>query len=127
MNAELRARIKRTVKTIVNLVLNPRFMLCFGIAWIVTNGWAYVATGMAGFLGIDWLLAIGTGYLALLWLPFTPEKIITVAIAILLLRALFPNDQKTLAVLKRLQQSASQRWSARKQRKQEEKNQTGQR
>ena len=38
-------------------------------------------------------------YLAFLWLPVSPEKLLTVTIAITLLRWLFPNDQKTLAVL----------------------------
>jgi hypothetical protein len=37
-----------------------------------------------------------------LWLPISPEKIVTVAIAMALLRFLFPNDQKTLGVLKNL-------------------------
>lgn len=120
--SELRKRVGRALKIIVNLVLNPRFVLCFGLAWVITNGWAYVATALAAWLENEWLLAIGSGYLALLWLPFTPEKIITVTLSILLLRRLFPNDQKTLAVLRRLQQSASEKWRARKQRKQEEKN-----
>jgi len=34
-----------------------------------------------------------------LWFPFSPEKLATVAIAIFLLRWLFPKDKKTLAVL----------------------------
>jgi len=60
------------------------------------------------------MLAVGSGYLALIWLPLTPEKLITLAIAILLLRRLFPNDQKTLAVLRRLQQSATEKWRNRR-------------
>lgn len=59
-----------------------------GIAWIITNGWSYV------------MLALGSGYITFLWLPISPEKIATAAIAIVLLRVLFPNDEKTLAVLK---------------------------
>ncbi len=46
------------------------------------------------------MIAVGSGYLAFLWLPITPEKIFTISISIALLRVLFPNDQKTLAVLK---------------------------
>ena len=37
--------------------------------------------------------------MAFLWLPISPEKIVTVGISIALLKFLFPNDQKTLAVL----------------------------
>lgn len=74
-------------------------MLCFGIAWFITNGWAYIAATIAVWLKIDWLAAVSGGYLAALWIPFTPEKIITVIIAIFLLKLLFPNDKKTLEKL----------------------------
>ena len=51
---------------------------------------------------IGWMTAVAGAYLAFLWLPISPEKIVTVALAMGLLRLLFPNDQKTLAVLKKL-------------------------
>ena len=40
--------------------------------------------------------------MAFLWFPMSPEKLATVAISIALLRILFPNDTKTLGVLKQL-------------------------
>ena len=55
------------------------------------------------------MVAVATGYLAFLWLPISPEKIVTVAIAIVLLRWLFPNDRKTLAVLKRMKNSVKRK------------------
>ena len=39
---------------------------------------------------------------------FTPEKLITVPIAIGLLKLFFPNDQNTLAVLSHMYQSAKE-------------------
>ena len=75
-------------------------LLCFGLAWIITNGWSYIMLGVGTYLDIEWMIAISGAYLAFLWLPITPEKIVTIAIAIVILRILFPNDQKTLAVLK---------------------------
>jgi hypothetical protein len=45
---------------------------------------------------------VSGAYLTFLWLPISPEKIVTVAIAMGLLRFLFPNDQKTLGVLKNM-------------------------
>lgn len=92
-------KIKEFIKKLIFLVLNPRFLLCFGLAWIVTNGWSYLVLGIGTFLKNEWMIGIASGYLALMWLPFTPEKIITVAIAIFLLKLIFPNDQKTLGVL----------------------------
>ena len=96
MKISLKEKIKHWIKTIVEFILNPRLLLCCGIAWIITNGWAYIATSLAVWLKLDWLGAIAAAYLAALWIPFTPEKIITVIIAIFLLRLFFPNDQKTL-------------------------------
>ena len=79
-------------------------MLCFGLAWIITNGWSYIMLGVGTYLDIGWMIAISGAYLAFLWLPITPEKIVTIAIAIVILRILFPNDQKTLAVLKSMRE-----------------------
>lgn len=95
-----KGKIKKGLRKVVQLVLNPRLLLCFGIAWFITNGWSYLVFGLGTYLDIGWLAAIGGAYLAFLWLPISPEKLVTFAIAILLLRLIFPNDQKTLAVLK---------------------------
>lgn len=51
--------------------------------------------GVGMLLDIGWMKAVAGTYMALLWLPFTPEKIITFAIALGLQRWLFPNDKKT--------------------------------
>ncbi len=92
--------MKQKVIKFLQFITNPRFLLCFGIGWIITNGWSYIlfALGMAWDIG--WMKAVAGAYLAFLWLPISPEKIVTCAIAIALLRWLFPNDQKTLAVLR---------------------------
>ncbi len=95
-------KIKRFIIRAIKLITNPRFLLCFGLAWLITNGWAYIALGLATIFKSGWLATIAGAYLALLWLPFTPEKIITLMLSIILLKRLFPDDQKTLAVLKRL-------------------------
>ena len=92
--------VKGFIKTAVEFILNPRLLLCFGIAWFITNGWSYVMLGVGTFLGIEWMIAVGGGYLAFLWFPFSPEKIATVLIAMGLLRLIFPKDEKTLGVLR---------------------------
>ena len=98
--------MKEKVKKVLQFLLNPRFLLCFGIAWMITNGWSYILLGFGMFLKIEWMVWVSTTYLAFLWLPFTPEKLITVPIAIGLLKLFFPNDQNTLAVLSHMYQSA---------------------
>lgn len=92
-------KIKHIFKTVIEFCLNPRLLLCLGIAWFITNGWAYIAAALSLWLKIDWLTAVSGAYLAALWIPFTPEKIITVIIAIFLLKLFFPNDKKTLEKL----------------------------
>jgi len=64
---------------------------------------------------------VSGAYLAFLWLPISPEKIITFAIAIALLRWLFPGDQKTLAVLKGWYAKAKAAIQTRRERRAEEK------
>lgn len=107
-------RVLRMIKAAITLLLNPRFVLCYGLAWVITNGWAYICTGIGMLADIELLARISAGYLALIWMPMTPEKIITAAIAIFLLQRLFPNDQKTLAVLKRLYHTAKDKWNVHK-------------
>ena len=93
--------MKSKLKRILSFIFNPRLLLCFGIAWFITNGWSYVMLGFGTYFGIGWMTAVAAGYLTFLWLPVSPEKIVTFAIAIGLLRLIFPGDTATLAVLKR--------------------------
>ncbi len=94
--------MKNIIKKILQFITNPKLLLCVGIAWFITNGWSYVIFALGTYFQIGWMIAVGGAYLAFLWLPISPEKIVTFAIAIALLRWLFPDDQKTLAVLKNL-------------------------
>ena len=110
-------KIKASVKKWVQLCLNPRFLLCFGIGWMITNGWAYVMLGLGVLLDVGWARTVASAYLTLLWIPMTPEKILSVAIAILLLRKLFPNDEKTLGGLRELFSKAKARESERREKK----------
>ena len=93
-------KINHWLKKLLMFCLNPRFLLCFGLAWLITNGWSYILFALGTWLKSGWMLAVSGAYLTFLWLPISPEKIITVAIAMWLLKVLFPNDEKTLGVLK---------------------------
>ena len=98
--------IKQKLKTFIQFIVNPRLLLCFGIGWMITNGWSYILFGVGTYYQIGWMVAVSGAYLAFLWVPFSFEKIVTFAIAILLMRWWFPNDTKTLGVLKRFHQKA---------------------
>ena len=92
-------KCKSALKKTLQFFFNPRFLLCFGLGWMITNGWSYVMMALGLFLQVDWMIWVSGAYLTFLWLPISPEKIVTVAIAIFLLKWLFPNDTKTLGVL----------------------------
>ncbi len=94
-----RENVKKKLKKIARFIFNPRLLLCLGIAWMITNGWCYVLAFLGKILDITWMMVIGASYAGLLWLPFTPEKVLTVIIAIFLLKLIFPHDKNTLAVL----------------------------
>ena len=94
-------KIKKFIKTALEFILNPRLLLCFGIAWMITNGWSYIMLAVGTALDIKWMMGVAGAYIAFLYLP-SPEKIVTFAIAIFLMKRLFPNDEKTLGRLKEM-------------------------
>lgn len=95
-------KFKAWLKKWVKRILNWRFLVCFLLAWLITNGWSYICFILAIIFNINWLKAVASVYISFLWLPFTPEKIVTVIIALFLLKKLFPNDKKTLAELEQM-------------------------
>lgn len=103
---KLKEKIKEVFKKAVYFLFNPHFLLCFGIGWMITNGWSYIMLGIGTYYNIGWMIAVAGAYLTFLWLPISPEKIVTVAIAMALLRWLFPKDEKTLGVLKEIHEKA---------------------
>lgn len=118
--------MKEKVKKIIQFIVNPRLLLCFILAWMITNGWSYLMFGVRTYFKIHWMTALSGAYLAFLWLPVSPEKIATFAISIALLRWLFPKDEKTLAVLKDLYGKAKQAIQKKKPQKSAKKEKTPQ-
>ncbi len=108
---------KQTLRRWVQFFLNPRLLLCFGIAWIATNGWCYVFILLGAWLKLGWMATVGTAWAGILWLPGTPEKLVTLIIAMFLLRWLFPSDEKTLRLLREERQRLLEAWRRRKQRR----------
>ncbi len=113
--------LKQLLLKAVKFILNPRLLLCFGIAWMITNGWSYIMLAVGTYFGIGWMIAVASAYLAILWLP-SPEKILTCAIAILLLRLLFPRDKHTLGVLQEMRDAAIAAFKNRKNKKKDKQN-----
>lgn len=111
-------KVKHALRILVQMILNPRLLLCIAIAWLITNGWSYILLTCGLIFHISWMQIVSLAYIGFLWFPFTPEKVITLIISIFLLRLLFPKDEKTLGVLRtqlhRLKESHQKRKTARK-------------
>lgn len=114
-------KLRHNLKKTLAFIGNPRLLLCLLIGWLITNGWSYILFGIGTWLEINWMVAVSGAYLAFLWLPISPEKLVTIAIALALLRWLFPGDTKTLAVLRGWYEKAKAAVHRRREHKAEEK------
>lgn len=104
-----REGLREMLQRWARFLLNPRLLLCLAIAWMITNGWSYVMFGLGMLLKIHWMRVVGGAYMSFLWLPFTPEKLVTVVLAIGLMRLLYPRDRRTLGTLRRKLKQISRR------------------
>ena len=94
-----KSKLKKKIRSAAEFLFNPRLLLCLAAGWFITNDWSYVLLVLGTLLHNAIMIAVATGYLTFLWIPFTPEKIVTVAIAIFLLKLIFPSDTRTLGKL----------------------------
>ena len=63
---------------------------------MITNGWSYALLIVGMSLEIAWMSSVALAYITFLWLPITPEKIITVSIALFFVRVLFKEHNEEL-------------------------------
>lgn len=96
----MKNKIKNYIYKAYKFLADWRMAISFVIAWMITNGWAYLFILFGGIFKIKWMLGVGTGYVALLWLPCTPEKLITIPLSIFIKKTLFKkhikNEEKEL-------------------------------
>ena len=107
--AYTREGLREMARRWARFLLNPRLLLCLAIAWMITNGWSYVMFGLGMLMKIHWMRVVGGAYMSFLWLPFTPEKLVTVVLVIGLMRLLYPRDRRTLGTLRRKLKQISRR------------------
>lgn len=74
------------------------------------NGWTYIGVALIPKIGLNWFTRAASVWLSILWLPGTPEKLITVPIAIWLHTKLFKNDKKTHDQLQIMYAEARSDW-----------------
>lgn len=82
--------MKRLLKKfwkIVKPFLSWRILVCYLPFWFIATGWAYILLA----IGNAWCKGVAGTWLGIMWLPFCPEKLITIPLAIWLHKKLFPN------------------------------------
>lgn len=106
--------IDNMIDRIVNYLrpfTNLRFAFCFFIAWMITNGIWYVFAFIPLKIFPNWLVWFSRSYIAFLYVPFTPEKLITIPIAIFLQRLFFKKHKKTRDQLDNMYKQAHDDWA----------------
>jgi len=88
---------------------NWRFVISFGIAWVITNGIWYVFAFVPMHLP-EWLIWFSRSYITFLYIPATPEKLITIPMAIFFQTQLFKRDEKTKKQLDEMYRQAKADW-----------------
>ena len=101
---------KKVLIEIIDFITDWRTFVSFMIAWMFTNGWAYIFLIIGPKMGWTWMTIMGGTWMAFLWAPFTPEKVVTIPLTIYLKGKLFPKNKelKTIqnkGVLKKYAQS----------------------
>lgn len=99
----------RRLKNYLRPFLSLKFLLCFFLAWQVTNGWSYAFIIIGLTCDIPWMFNVGTGWQAFLWMPFTPEKLVTIPLAMWFNKLIF-RDEKTKRMLGAMKNQAKDDW-----------------
>jgi chaperonin GroEL len=77
----------------MKFVLDWKTFLCYIPVWFVFSGWTYAAIAF----GSPWWKAAGGAWLAMLWMPWCPEKLITIPITLWLKRIIFKKENLYMA------------------------------
>lgn len=99
-------RIIYQLKTFVQPFINWRFLIAYLIPWFITNGWAWIGTFLLPITGLNWFTGAASAWLAILWMPWTPEKVLIIPAALWIHSKLFKNDPQTRAQLMRMKHAA---------------------
>ena len=104
-------RLLTKIKTYISPFLNWRILIIYVPIWFLMSGWTYLFIFLGTKYSVGWMLAAGTFWATVLWLPFTPEKLITVPLTILVYVKLFGSGNEKL---ERMLVEAKQDWEATK-------------
>lgn len=76
-----------------------KYTISFFLAWMVTNGWAYALA----FTNLGLISSIANKYIIMLWLPWTPEKLITFPLSYLFHKILWQENGEEAKINTKIQ------------------------
>ena len=106
-------RLWTKIKTYISPFLNWRILIIYVPIWFIMSGWTYLFIYLGTCHRVGWMLAAGTFWATILWLPFTPEKLITIPLTLFIYVKLFGHGNEKLEhmlVEARSDWEATKRW-----------------
>lgn len=104
--------MKKLIKKIgvyISPFIDLKLLLIYTPIWFLMSGWTYLFMFLGMKYRINWMLIVGSTWAGILWLPFTPEKIITIPLTLFLYTKIFGNkDKKTIFKLERMHEQAKE-------------------
>ena len=86
-------RLLTKIKTYISPFLNWRILIIYVPIWFIMSGWTYLFIYLGTRHHVGWMLAAGTFWATVLWLPFTPEKLITIPLTLFIYVKLFGHKE----------------------------------
>ena len=80
----------------IKFILDWRTFMCYIPVWFVFSGWTYVVL----IYGSPWWRTIAGAWLAMLWMPWCPEKLITIPLSLWIKKILFKKENLYMATEK---------------------------
>lgn len=92
-------KIIKKIWTYIRPFLDWRFLVSYFIPFMLINGWAWIGSILLPIIGPNWFTIAATTWLTWLWLPWTPEKLVTIPIALWIHKLLFGKTNEKMQLM----------------------------
>lgn len=89
--------------------LNWRFLVSYSVPFMLINGWAWIGVFLFPYYK-NWFTIASVSWMTFLWMPFTPEKLVTIPMAIWIHTLIFKHEKRTRAMLDQMYAEARADW-----------------
>ena len=87
------------IKTYISPFLDWRILIIYLPIWFLMSGWTYLFIYLGTHYQVSWMLASGTLWATILWLPITPEKLLTIPLTLFIYIKLFGRRNNKLELM----------------------------